>query len=105
MGVHDFPCRAQIVDALQAQISDALDGQRRGYTIGKTYIDRGKERLGIWKNAKVSFTCFAIRSSSGPLKSFSFKISNRLYRSVFEFVILRTILEREHVQLIRVISR
>lgn len=97
--------RAQEDEALEAQISGCHQWvESHGYTIGKTYIDRGK---GASQNLEECEGLFHLLRDTIQQRSFEVILVqnfNRLYRSVFEFVILRTILEREHVQLIRVIG-
>ena len=95
--------RAQDDEALQAQTSACRQwAKSHGYTIAETYIDRGK---GASRNLDEREGLHDLLRDTIQQRSFNVILVqkfNRLYRSVFEFVILRTILEREHVQLIRV---
>jgi DNA invertase Pin-like site-specific DNA recombinase len=85
--------RAQEDDALEAQISGCHHWvESHGYTIGKTYIDRGK---GASRNLEECEGLFHLLRDTIQQRSFDVILVqnfNRLYRSVFEFVILRTIL-------------
>ena len=96
--------RAQEDEALEAQIRACQWVESHGSTIGKTYMDLGK---GASRNLEECEGLFHLLRDMIQQRSFDvILVQNfkRLYRSVFEFVILRTILEREHVQLIRVIG-
>src|SRR5262249_944978 len=95
--------RAQEDQTIQAQIRACHQwAESHGYTIAKTYIDRGK---GASRNLQEREGLYHLLRDTIHKRAFNVILVqkfDRLFRSAFEFVILRTILEREHVQLIRV---
>jgi site-specific DNA recombinase len=88
--------------AIQAQLRACREwAKKNGYTVAKEYVDRGKSTFHSLEKREALKEL--LNETVNKQRTFSLVIVHgfdRLFRNVVELAIFRTILEREHVQLI-----